>query len=261
MVNLIKAELYKLSKSGVIKLFLVVTMLYIVMRSFDIKDRLFSSLNITSEATSTKTVGYSALFLLEYSGIFTFFIPFMIVSIFGLDFGRGIVGNLFGHGIKRSTIFVSKYIVFSVAVLVMQFSASAVNVGLCSLLNGWGTSFEFKQIIDLLFLTLNCSLMHIATGSATILLALILRSEALVVISFFALSIIESVVASILRIGGNNSVFFATIAKLFESNYSAGLFVLPTDGNLIHYMYLSVFINVGLSICIGILICKKRELK
>lgn len=258
MYKTIRAELYKQYHSRLPKYCFLITLVIVIIVVYNLWGKLLYALHLFQEIP-TASGGYSVHFLSEYSSVFSFFIPFFVVAIFGVDYGRGIVGNLLGHNISRSTIFVSKYIVFALSVLIMQFFASILYTVLSTIINGWGTEFSVLQIGNLITLTMCYSLMFISTATVTILFSLVIKSEVVVVVIFFLRSLIESIVASILNVAADNR-YILFLSNLFETNYSTSLFSLPIDKRIFPFFLISVTLNVLCCILVGKAICNRKDI-
>ncbi len=259
MYKTIRAELYKQYHSRLPKYCFLITLVIVIIVVYNLWGKLLYALHLFQEIP-TASGGYSVHFLSEYSSVFSFFIPFLVVEIFGVDYSRGIVGNLLGHNITRPTIFVSKYIVFALSVLIMQFFASILYTVLSTIINGWGTRFSVLQIGNLITLTFCYSLMFISTATVTILSSIVVKSEVVVVVIFFLRSLIESIVASIINVAAADNRYIHFLSNLFETNYSTSLFSLPIDKKIVPYFLISVTLNVLCCILVGKTICNRKDI-
>lgn len=242
MTDLLKADLYKLRKSGLIywmSIYLIVLafLLPIMLGEFNINGK---------EALS---------FSLKFTGLFI--IP--MAMIFGIsitkDFSSGYIKDVVVYGHSRAKIFLSNCIVFSIGVLILSLIFPITFTIINTLKNGYGEAFNSNTIMYMLRIVLLMVLVIFAMGCFAGFLAFIARSNAVLILFIV-------IVNSISQIGATTTN--ETIKIIFEYSifYQLNLISIENiSSNEIFQVVIASTITIFLSITIGILIFKKLDIK
>ncbi len=260
MIRIIKAELNRFAKGRGFIICIALTIICLITHSFNLFGRLQSSLGLIESTDIGLPDGYSVSFASSYTSIFMFVVPFLIVSIIGSDIGSGAVCNLFGRGIKRRTIFIAKYLTFAIVVFALIVSSGLVSAVLSTVVNKWGPQFHIIQVLRLISTLSLIAFSQIAFSTIPILIALIVQSEALVVILYFVWSLIESILASVMNGAVAKHESMQWIAKLFFTNFSSSIESLNIDKSILPYAAISIVCSIIACLTIGTSIFSRKEL-
>lgn len=166
MSNLLKVEFYKLKTSKIFYLTMFLNLLQsIAVYVFSDNFKLMSGKQAFTFILSIQ----SSLALNILIGIFA---SDYIVT----EFSSGYIKNLISYGHKRINIFVSKSIVYYIAIIIVTFIPAILFSAVNTKANGYGEIFNFNSIIFLLKVFLIILIIYAAIGSICVLTAFISRN-------------------------------------------------------------------------------------
>lgn len=243
MYNLISADLFKLHKSIAIKILFLITITTSI------------TMAILSHMIAQGTLSSST------SGIVFLFGDVNVMSILGAvlasificgDFDNRIIHDSIVNGYKRSTIIISKSIVFfcSIVFIILpyaittgialgtgnKFSISSPTLGFLYLLTKEaGTAFTVSKICKLLAVLLALIIVYVANLSICIPLALTLKKPVLVVAIYYAFSIVCGQLTAI-----KNTV----LKNVFACTPYGGKYSLLTLSTSTSYIIKSILVSI-----------------
>lgn len=166
MKNLIKAEWFKLTKSSVFKVLLVINLTAAVL--------LLWSLTQAGQArTGYRAFRLGIAYLFYHTNIgLVFTAAFFCEDFFNMSFGASLLS-----GCSRIKIFFAKVIIFFIGMLLLfsDFTCTAVIVS--SLLNGFGMAISIETCKNILFFSFCGILGCISMSSIMILISTIIKSK------------------------------------------------------------------------------------
>lgn len=171
MFNLLKIEFYKLKKSKIFYFFLFLVILQaIIIYIFSIKD--FSkNLNLMN---GKETLVY--MFFIQSTLTVNMLIGVFASDYIVTEFTSGYIKNLISYGHRRISIFISKTMVYYIASIILAFTVPVVMFLINTARNGYGEAFTFNSLVVLIRLFFIMSLIYIAIGSISALIAFAFRN-------------------------------------------------------------------------------------
>ena len=198
MLGLIHAELFRLGKSLTLKIMLMVTAVYSLIYGFSFLNYLYLKIGTIEETNFVPLSGFEAFASIDIDGMFAFFVPFLVVFFFTSEFSKKTFGNLIGAEISKSKLFIAKYISFGISILTIVFFSAVFITSAVTVVNGWGANFDFRQVSEIFGLCIRIILMQISTASLCVVLSLFIHNDAIIVILYFASSLVESIITSLI---------------------------------------------------------------
>lgn len=166
MLNLLKNELYKLKKSKVFYSFLFcIAAQAVVVYAIPDKPLLLSGKEMFEYITNVQN-GLATNILV---GIF-------VAECIVTEFTSGYIKNLITYGHKRTTIFVSKAIVYYVSIIIMGLILPIGMMIINTVMNGYGEELNFKSITYLLGMIFLMAIIQVGIGSLNLLVAFLSRN-------------------------------------------------------------------------------------
>ncbi len=254
-IRMFKAEIYRLKFSKPFYVMFSIGLVAILFQTYSILDRFYIYVGL-EDGELTQIFGYNAFLSMGIDGFMMFFIPFIVVSIFSSEYSKNTYKNLITKAQEKGYVFLGKYTAFIGVIFMMNFIFAILSTSLCSVVNGWGDTFNILHILNILFLVIKYTLYFVSVASLIIILSFIIRSEALIVILFFVTNIIESLIASFLPMLNNR--FFILISKLFPTSYSNAFFN-SNNAETLHAWF-SICLTLLISVMISISVFQKKEI-
>lgn len=254
MLNIIKAELYKFYKSKAFKVLLFFGVLCVMFNLVSIIKLVCMWGNLEynpADDTFLPKTGHDAFSVIDFNSLFYYFIPFLIVFFFTSDFSKKTIRNLFTTDLSRNEIFIGKYIAFSISTIAITVLVAIFTTIVATIMYGWGTSFSILQILNILFIALRIGLSHIAYAGISIVLSLIIHSEAIIVILYFAISVVENLLLSTVSSLQSTSYAFYYLGYIFPSTYMDEFSSMHLSGDMILYSFISIALYCILTIVVG----------
>lgn len=206
MLNLLKAEFYKLKTSkmfyfSILLSFLQVSLVYIFSERFKLmngKDSVLYMFDIQSQLALDILIG---IFASDF-----------IVT----EFTSGYIKNLIAYGHKRISIFISKSIAYYAGVIIISIIPLTVIICINTVMNGYGEAFTYSSVMFLIRIFLIMAIIYIAIGSISVLVAFVSRNVNITISIITALDFI-------------NRFFVATAMQkpLIKSIYDKYIFAQP----------------------------------
>ncbi|NEZ47132.1 ABC transporter permease [Clostridium niameyense] len=166
MLNLLKAECYKLKKSKMLYFFIALTILQLgVIYIF--------SPNLKSKQGEE---ALSYIFLMQGSLGNNILVGIFAVDFIVTEFTSGYIKNLISYGHKRKDIFLSKSIAYYIGVLAIQFSSILIMILLDILINGNSKFIYFNSLASLVVKLLIILLIYISLASIIVLAAFLSKN-------------------------------------------------------------------------------------
>lgn len=247
MLNLIKAELYKLKNSKMFYFIIILNLLqailiYSFLEKFKLmngKESLLYMLNMQSALTLGILI---AVFASDY-----------IVS----EFTSGYIKNLISYGHKRTSIFISKSIVYYIGIGIISFIAPLLVACINTKRNGYGEVFNFNSLVSSVNSLLFLLLIYIAIGSISVLVAFMTRNFNITIMIIVGLDFINRIFNIIIIQKPSlewiyNKTIFSQIAIVLSDKVTA-----PENLHAVIISFITIFITTA----IGIYAFKKADIK
>ncbi len=253
MKNLIKAEWFKLTKSQVFRVLLVINLTASVLLTL-----------LLTQAGMART-GYRAFHLGIAYLFYHIHIGLVFTAVFWCeDFSNKSFGKSLLSGFSRMKIFFAKVIIFWVGMILLFLSFACSAAIASSLLNGFGMDFNVEIFKHILFFAFCGILGCISMSSVMILISTIVKSKIptimVIYLLFFPFEYLK-----------NNYRFYENgedILKFLKYTYVYQINTMYTnqDSMMIHRFQPELFLQVNiltiiLSLCIGLIIFEKTEFK
>ncbi len=254
MSNIVKAELYKFLKSKSIKVLLTFSVIWVMLNMVSIVKLicLWGNLDYsTVEDTFIVKTGFEAFSIMDFNSLFYYFIPFLIVFFFTSDFSKKTIRNLFTTDLTRNEIFVGKYIAFSITVVGITLFMAVFTTLVATIMYGWGTEFSIMQILNILFIALRVGISHVSYSGLAIVLSILIHNETIIVISYFAISILENILLSTVATLQSKSYAFYYLGYIFPSTYMDEFSSMQLSSDMIIYSFISIALYCILTIVVG----------
>lgn len=142
----------------------------------------------------------------------------------------------------------------------MLFSAVTSTV-LFSILNGWGGQNVIVEILDIALLVCKYSIIQISYASIVVILSLLIQNGALIIILYFGLSLVESIVSSMFQMFAQKSTVFNVLSFAFPSTYMYEFPLMKISDNTFLLSMISILTYVLLTVIIGCTIMKRKDIR
>lgn len=261
MSRIIKADLYKLFNEIYLKIMALICLLYTIVKAIPFYEILEKVSGIDFDYESQVITGHDAFLQLGFDGFFNFFIPFLIVVIFSSEFAKKTIRNIAGLKIGRINIFLGKYVVFIISVITLMLFSALTSTILFSVLNGWGSQNIYVDIINIVLLVFKYSIIQISYASIIVVLSLMIQNGALIIILYFGLSLVESIVSSMFQMLAPKSSMFNALSYVFPSTYMYEFPLMKISDNGFVFSAISISAYVILTVIIGCTIMKRRDIR
>lgn len=261
MSRIIKADLYKLFNEIYLKVMALICLLYTIIKAIPFYEILEKLSGIEFDYESQVITGHNAFLQLGFDGFFNFFIPFLIVVIFSSEFAKKTIRNIAALKIGRINIFLGKYIVFVISVFALMLFSAVTSTVLFSILNGWGGQNVIVEILDIALLVCKYSIIQISYASIVVILSLLIQNGALIIILYFGLSLVESIVSSMFQMFAQKSTVFNVLSFAFPSTYMYEFPLMKISDNTFLLSMISILTYVLLTVIIGCTIMKRKDIR
>lgn len=147
--------------------------------------------------------GNNAYRLISIDGVSAFFAPFFYVVIFASELSGKTLKNLIAEKCDRRNVWIAKWI--TLVMSVMGFNAVLVASSGCvfSILCSWNVAETGISVANMLLFLLKQTAVNISMLSLPMVLSLYIHSEAVIILTYFGGSIIESMLASFFAVSTN----------------------------------------------------------
>lgn len=247
MINLLKAELYKLRTSKNFYLVILLNILQcIVVYAFSEKFRYLNGKEM-----------FSRMFDMQnYLGFWE------LIAIFASDyivteFSSGYIKNLVSYGHKRVSIFISKGIAYFIGIAIICCVLPIVMSIINTVVNGYGEAFDFQSVMYFIGLILLMIFIHCSIASIGLLAAFISKNASVTVAAIVMIDVANRII-NIFAIRSHtadvlyNKLIFAQITKVLSDNVK------------VFDIFQAVIISlVTMFVCmiIGLFVFKRAEIK
>ncbi|AAK78838.1 ABC-2 type transport system permease protein [Clostridium acetobutylicum] len=179
MFNLLKVEFYKLKRSKVFYLFIVLMIMQSMFVLIPIKENYL--LNKTGQDMFLQSFPLQEfIFNTLIIGAFGYFI--------GKEFHSGYIKNLIVSGHKRINIVLSKAIVFCIGVAIISFIFPICTFVINSIRNGYGEKYSVEYMFEVSVIML---FVYLAIGSIVTMISFITKNIAITIALFYLIDIIN----------------------------------------------------------------------
>lgn len=207
MLKAIQAELYKLFKDRTFKVLIVVTILLstmtIVMSSpifdnilndslgdmpQDQKEAIMQQMINMSDSDAIVTPGQLGMHLqakdimnptsIEVyhasfgSGVMEILIGILVAALMAKEYSQGTIKNFLAYGKKREEFYLAKFVSMIVAIIIILVIMTILPTIAVTIMNGWGQSFEFSQILGMI----KTFIVSVVASSAVAALAMVIAT-------------------------------------------------------------------------------------
>lgn len=260
IVKVIRADLYRLRKERTLKIIILICLVYTLLYAIPFNEILEKITNSELNSQNISRVGASAFFTLDYNGIFDFIVPFLIVSIYVSEFSKKTIRIMGSVKISRTSIFVGKYIVFSLTVCVLMALCAVISTFFFTFINGWGEKNVFPVLLKLCSTVFLSALLKVTYASTTIFFSLFLHNGAAIILVYFGSSILESMFASLMLSLSAGNKLFSWLAYIFPSYYMNSILEQGVESPLFVGAILSMTIYVIFTLLLGSFVFQKRDI-
>lgn len=259
MLSVVKGELFKFFRQPLLKIILLVSLAVVCIQVIPFR-QLLAELLEQEIVLTEKPTGHNAFVGSNFDGFIPFFIPFLVVTVFSSEFSKKTIRNIGTINIPRRNVFMGKFISFALLVfLLMLFLASSSTI-IYAIFRGWGGDNIFLDISRILYYVCISALHQVSYASVIILLTLFIYNDALIVLLYFGLSLVESIIASLLLGLADKVGALAWIAYAFPSTYSFDLTSLPIAAGKLTAALVAMSVYILLTLVLGSAIFQKRDI-
>lgn len=193
MKNLIKGEFFKLKKSKGIKFTVLLTLISSILLF------LYIELSLTRKSGEfTNLGGIDILHELLGANLWGNFLFALVAAIFIVrDFEKQTINITFTYGYKKLNILVSKFLVYSLASIVLWWEFIIISTLCFTVLHGFGVNLNMSTLLFLFKITFISILCSIATTSITFTIGIITRNSICTLISPIIICIIYNYISGI----------------------------------------------------------------
>lgn len=207
MLKAIQAELYKLFKDRTFKVLIVVTILLSTMTivmsspifdnilndslgdmSQDQKEAIMQQMTNMSDSDAIVTPGQLGMHLqakdimnptsIEVyhasfgSGVMEILIGILVAALMAKEYSQGTIKNFLAYGKKREEFYLAKFVSMIVAIIIILVIMTILPTIAVTIMNGWGQSFEFSQILGMI----KTFIVSVVASSAVAALAMVIAT-------------------------------------------------------------------------------------
>lgn len=192
------------------------------------------------------------------TGIIEIFIAVLVGAMVAKEYSQGTIKNTLAYGVKRYKYYIGKVLAISIGVVgLLAILVSVSTVGIC-IFEGWGETFDFGEVLEILKVFGLASLATIAVTSLMMLLATVLKSNGSTIgIGIVLFSVIPMFLGMAYGIyGWLDNIFkfipaytWATVVSSFANN-----------GDLLRAAVVSIVTSV-IAILVGVCVINKQDIK
>ncbi|MGL4760238.1 MAG: ABC transporter permease [Sarcina sp.] len=193
MNNLIKGEFFKFRKSRGVRIAMLLTIVSAIF--------LFMYINLfcTNKLGEVNSFTGASVLYNIMSGVvwLNFFFSILAAVFVANDFEKETINMTFTYNYSRFDVLISKFIVYSLGIILLKIIFISVNTIMFTLVNGFGETINFILIISYLKWFLISLLCSISTASIIFLIAILSKNTIITVISPIAILIIYMITSAI----------------------------------------------------------------
>ena len=259
----IRSEIFKFCVGKLLYILLTIGVLYIILQQIPLLEMLYNLLEMEEADQSQPLIfGYQAFRHTHIDGLFMFFMPALIVKFFTSEYTKKTIYPVVEISRNRTILFLGKYIALFLTVIFLLFSFAAFSTLLATVINGWGTDVFLLELGGILLLVLKMSFFQLSLAGMTLMVGFIAKQESWVILSYFAISLLESIIASILVNLGSANQFLGTMSNLFPTVYA---FSFLEGSDVLHqsnssWAWFSIFLMIITTITMCTCIFNKQDL-
>lgn len=259
MLKIMEAELTKYRYTKAMKVSIVTIFLYGFICAIPVRSLIEKFSNIEMGSDTVKRVfGYNACFSLDYSSIFMFILPFLVIHFFTSEFTKKTIKNTVGLGINKTNIFIGKYVAFFMIIILLFLLWGFFSTLLFTIVNGWGVRFSLIQIVNIIIAIFKMAIVQLAYATFPIILSFVIYNSAVIVAVLFGSSLGGSVIISF--ISRINSNLINAVSFIFPDRYMLQFIQVTTDSKILLGGILSIIFNILLTIGISITLFRKANI-
>lgn len=254
--EILKAELMKYRYNKCMKISIIITFLYGILCVIPFRE-IFQKYSMMDTGVSeiNKIFGYNACFTLDYSSIFMFILPFLIIHYFTSEFTKKTIKNIVGLGLNRTSIFLAKYLAFFITIFLLFVLWGTFSTLLFSAVNGWGIRFSYIQIVNIVLSILKMASVQLAYATVPIILSFVIYNSAVIVSILYGSSIVGALIISVLN--RMNSSLSTAISFVFPDKYMLQFIHAISDSKILLGGCISIAFNILVTIGISLIIFRK----
>ncbi len=261
MLNIIKADLYRIFKGKGIYITFIFFIAIIVLQIYSGS---LGAVGVNTDTVSSydniKLTGAIAPFATSsFVDNYLYYLLPIIVIIAAVDFGAGTVKNILSNGVSRIKYYFSKLILAFIASTVMLFLNVVLSILLATMINGFGGEFNAKFISDILRVLLPQLYLFFAMSSVGIFLTFSTKRVGALSGYYIGFCLVPMILVYILSIGWPNAL------KLLDYDIVSNLRML---GGIVSFsntdlarVYLLGSFYILVSTIGGLLLFRRSEIK
>lgn len=192
------------------------------------------------------------------NGIIEIFIAVLVGAIVAKEYSKGTIKNTLAYGVKRYEYYIGKVLAVSIGViLLLAILVSISTIGVC-IFEGWGSTFNFGEVLGILKVFGVASLATIAVTSIMVLLATMLKSNGSTIgLGIVLFSVVPMLLAIIYGVYG----WLDKVLKLIPA-YTWATVISPfaSNGELLRALIVSVVTSV-IATLLGICVINRQDIK
>lgn len=293
MLKAIQAELYKLFKNRTFKVLIVVTILLstmtIVMSSpifdnilndslgdmpQDQKEAIMQQMTNMSDSDAIVTPGQLGMHLQSKdimnptsievyhasfgSGVMEILIGILVAALMAKEYSQGTIKNFLAYGKKREEFYLAKFVSMIVAIIIILVIMTILPTIAVTIMNGWGQSFEFSQILGMI----KTFIVSVVASSAVAALAMVIAT--LVKSNGATIGITVAIFIGVPTFAGFLYGIYPWFDRVYEVlpfyNSALATFIKAGNADLLRSLLIAL-VTIVISLFAGIRIFKAQDIK
>jgi ABC-type transport system involved in multi-copper enzyme maturation permease subunit len=274
MLNIIKADLYRVFKGKAIYTVFAVLIAFIIFQSIagtggvginttrpegDTEAEILQ--NALEEMTAiTKADGMTAPFIMAgAAGNMVYFLIPLVICFIGADFSSGAVKNALSRGIPRVTYYFAKLIPVAVCAVIIQLFNLILPIIVATIRHGFGGDFTMIWLGEVLTVYGVQTLMLLAITCVGMLIAFATKKTSAIIGVFIAFLMVPTLIFGILGMISTSFDFLMGYDIVSSIGFAAGFSALPSADIIRMFALCAVYILAGTAV--GVTVCRKSDIK
>lgn len=249
MSRLFSMELYKMTR----KKSIFICFLLAIFSGFILS----VSSGLFSETTAIRGNQWFLVAAKDISYFMFIFAMIVPAILFTTEFSENTMKNLLMNGVNRKKLFISKILVISITIGILNFIIPLVGTLLMTITKGWGGDYPFQSTVNVMFMLFRMTLVMIAYASIFTFIGLLMRN----IIGAIAFSYSVRLIEVFLLLMSNHFLWLSWLKKIVLAGMDA-YYLSPVIERTMLITGTALSLGIILSVCLlGAAIFERQDIR
>lgn len=192
------------------------------------------------------------------SGVMEILIGILVAALMAKEYSQGTIKNFLAYGQKREEFYIAKFLSTIIGITIILTILTLIPTIGATIMNGWGQSFEFSQIIGMIITFIAAIMSNSAVASLIMIIATLIKSNGATI----AISV--AVFIGVPTVGGFLYGIYPWFDKIYEVlpfyNSALATSINSSGVDIIKSIFISL-ITIVIALLAGIKIFKLQDIK